>query len=86
MHYKLCALETTLGEESGSFHCCSRFQVLACFCQLTHDHRVYFTLNPAFHSCFNLLRHMTDDQIKNRYTCGGEAKLFHLEQLALNDQ
>ena len=86
MHYKLCAFETAFGEEPGSFHCCSRCQGLACFCQLTHDHCVYFTLNPAFHSCFNLLRQMADYYIQNRDTCGGETKFFNLEQLTLYDQ
>ena len=86
MQYKLCAFKTAFGDESGSIDCCSFFQSLGGLCQLSHHYRVYFTLSPAFHSCFDLFRQMPDHQIENGDACRGKAELFNLDQLALYDQ
>lgn len=86
MHYKLRAFETAFGEESGGLDCHAFLQTLRSLCQLPHHHRIYFTLSPAFHSCFDLFRQMPDHQIKDGDSCGSKAKLFNLDQLALYDQ
>ena len=86
MQYQLCAFEAAFGEETGNLYCRSFFQGLACFCQLTHHHRVYFTLHFATHAGFHLFRCVPDDKTQYRDACRGEAQLFHLEQLAMNDQ